>query len=255
MRFRLACLVAACLFLASPSQAAFSITSLGADGSQTGATATLATVASCAAGSTIVVGVSDRNTSIGSQAVADSAGNTYTRISFTIGNNVIAAFYYAYNITSLVSGANIQLTKASSDQGSLSAVCITGMASGDPLDTAVTNFAGSAAIGQPTVTSGIPSVSGEMFIGLAATPGGLGAGTEPSGFSAPPDTYETQAAGAGRRVFGGNMVEVGTSAHVYNPTFATVPNAWAAGIIGIKPAGAAPPPSTLHGFGLLGVGG
>lgn len=217
---------------------AFSVNNIGTGGSTSGASFTITVPAGgIPAGALIAVAVSDRATAYGTQAVTDSAGNTYTRGVSAIGSNVIGAWYYAYNVSALSAGQTITVTKSGSDNCAASAVYVTGMASGDPMDSAGSASAFLASSGQPSVTSGTPSTADCLLLAMDAVPGATATYTADSNWATPPNSTTTSALGAGRRVDGGYQVLSGTPTKTFAPTYSALPAAWAACILAIKPEG------------------
>lgn len=215
---------------------AFSINSIGTGSSTSGSSfAITVPVGGVPAGAIIAVAVSDRATTYGSQAVTDSAGNTYTRAASAIGSNVIAAWYYAYNVSALTAGQTITITKSGTDRAAASAVYITGAASGNPLDSGATATAFSASTGQPSVTSGTPSTADCLMLAMDAVPGATATYTPDANWATPPISAETGTTGSDRQVDGGYQLLTGTPAKSFNPSYSAIPAAWAAAIIAFKP--------------------
>ncbi len=219
---------------------AFSVTNIGTGSSVSGANFNIAVPAGgVPAGATIVVFVSDRNGSIGSQAVADSKGNTYTRITSVIaGTSTLCSVYYAYNVSALSSGDTITITKAATDRAAASALYVTGIASGDPLDSAATNTA-TVSNGQPSVASNTPGTANDLFLGAVSTPGASGTFTQDSthgAWSTPPDGVSSGSGSSDRQIAGGHLTGSGTSTQTYAPTFSSTPTFASSIIIALKPS-------------------
>jgi hypothetical protein len=217
---------------------AYDVNSVGTGTSTSGSSLTITVPAGgIPAGSVIVVAVSDRTSSYGSQGVSDSAGNSYARAAGTFGLNVCGAFYYAFNVSALTAGQTITITKAGTDHTSASAVYITGTKTTDPINAGATATANATSASQPSVTSGTPSVAGCLFLAMAAVPGATGVYTADSNWATPPLSVETGTGGADREVDGGHLTDAGTSTHAFNPSYSAAPAAWAAVVIAIEPAG------------------
>lgn len=204
-------------------------------GAGVGATVTL-TGNTIAAGSLIFVFVVETSGAPGSSAVTDTAGNTYTALAAltTIGT-INGRAYYCANCAALSSGT-ITYTKASSahDAG-MTALSATNLATSSANDAAVTALANAFGT-TASVTSGTPSVAGELFIGVefcnvdGTTP------TQASGWSSSPGT-ETGGAST-INMFGGNLVNAGTTAQTWaTPMGSGV--SWSNAVYGFKPPGAA----------------
>ena len=219
---------------------AFSVTNIGTGSSVSGASFNIAVPAGgVPAGATIVVFVSDRNGSIGSQAVADSKGNTYTRITSVItGTSTLCSVYYAYNVSALSSGDTITITKAATDRAAASALYVTGIASGDTLDSAATNTA-TVSNGQPSVASNTPGTANDLFLGAVSTQGASGTFTQDSthgAWSTPPNGVSSGSGSSDRQIAGGHLTGSGTSTQTYAPTFSSTPAFASSIIIALKPS-------------------
>ena len=216
---------------------ALGINSIGTGRSTSGSSfAITVPVGGVPAGAIIAVAVSDRATTYGSQAVTDSAGNTYTRAASAIGSNVIGAWYYAYNVSALAAGQTITITKSGTDRAAASAVYITGAASGNPLDSGATATAFSASTGQPSITSGTPATADCLMLAMAAVPGATATYTPDANWATPPISAETGTTGSDRQVDGGYQLLTGTPTKSFNPSYSAIPAAWAAAIIAFKPS-------------------
>jgi hypothetical protein len=107
------------------------------------------------------------------------------------------------------------------------------MTSGDPLDSSVTVYT-IAGAPNPTLTSGTPTISGELFVGIVGDlPGGAPAFVQDTahGWVTPP-TQSVTSVFTG--IYGGTQVNAGTGTITYAP--ATSVNGCAMWILGFKPA-------------------
>ena len=158
------------LFMAtSASVPGLALTNLGIGGTS------VTTLVSVPAGCLIVVGFR------GSTAPTDSAGNTYTLAKTVSSPGGSALFlYYCANCLALPSGSTITATGGSV----ITAAFTGGILAASPLDQAVSASGTSTT---PSVTSGVPAESGELWIGIMAldTTATL---TNPTGYSPPLDS-------------------------------------------------------------------
>lgn len=186
------------------------------------------TAVTVAAGSLIVVRSAETGTTLGT--VTDSAGNTYTAItSVHPGGGVstgTTGLFYCKNCLALSSGT-VTFHKTASGNCAIAVMSATGIDTVAPLDTAVTNTAtGSSAA--PSVTSGSPAVSGELFVAVAdwATSSRTGTQDTGDGWAAPPVAQTLD--------IGGNQVNAGTGTLTYAPTLSGT-SVWGAIIVAFKP--------------------
>lgn len=218
---------------------AWSVTDHGTSNNASGATLTKATAANVTAGSLIVVAVYDKSNAASGGSMTDDAGNTYTAVGATNPNgattNGICQFFYSILSTQLNSGQNVTYTKQTSGVGcAMSVLSATGGASSSILDSSVTatNTTGSAAA--PTsLTSGTPSVSGELFVAMSGTTSTNPTLTTDSGngWAVPPDA---SADAFNYNLIGGNQTNAGTGTIAWHPS-ANKNGLWASIIIGFKP--------------------
>jgi hypothetical protein len=240
---------------------AISVTNIGQNNTTIGTTVSVTVpVGGVPAGALICVAVCDRTNSVPAGSVSDSAGNTYSAIVGANLNGATASGYgrifYAWNVAALVSGNTITFTKASSNNGGLSAFYATGIdAAADPKDTAVTASSTSNST-TPSITSGTASVAGELFV--AATPragaiGGPDSFTQDTGHGwAAPFNDVGGNGGADSRVSGGNQVNSGTGAITYAPTYGTA-HSQCALICAFKPLASVTMPAAPGAFALTGI--
>lgn len=229
---------------------AISVTTLGtaADTVGTGATLALSVpVGGCPAGAMIFVGIGEGSaaTFAAGATIADDAGNTYTSIAGATCSGVsdFGQIFYAKNVSALTVAQNITVTKQNSgDKLYISALYATGIDTVAPLDTAVTASATPASTTSPTVTSGTPGQSGELFIAFIAQQQNTQLFTQDSGngWAAPPDMIgytSTNLGSAFVSIAGGNQVNAGSGTKTFNPTTSPVGARTAIFIAGFKAAG------------------
>lgn len=197
-------------------------------GTATGSTATIAVTVPAGgvpSGSLIFVCAVDKASSAGG-SIADTAGNTYTLISSVSLNGSAAngtlRTYYCKNCVGLSSGNSITLTKVDAIfSAAMSAMYATGIDITAPLDTAVT-ASSTGNTSTPTVTSGTPSQSGELFIAVAGQ-GGTITFTQDSAHNwvAPPNRASV---GGAADVAGGSQVNAGAGTIIFAPTTSAAAN-------------------------------
>lgn len=198
-------------------------------------TCTITTATNVPAGSLIVVETWENQVSSdsGSGTVGDNGGNSsYTNITtqdqVSWGN---LAVFYVPN-ASLASGKVITYTKAdAANVCSLSAFYATGIAASSPVDTSVT--AQASLSGAPSLASGTPASSGDLFvaaIGYRSTAGGYTQDTTHNWVT--PFTANT--ANAGLQIAGGSQVNVGLSPITFAPTIPGTGRNEAVIIVGFK---------------------
>jgi hypothetical protein len=200
-----------------------------------GATLVCTIPTTIAVGSLVVVAAAQNAAVLGSTAIADSQSNTYTLITdvFPSGGTNFEALYYSVLTTALVGGTDtITLTKTTSGTAAaLSVLSATGNSS-TPLDTSVTaTTSGSAGIG--TLTSGTPSVAGELFVafvGAADAFDSLASDTTNS-WTTPPFALQITVA---PHSVGAYQVNAGTGTKIYAPT-TMYAGFWGIIIAGFKP--------------------
>lgn len=223
---------------------AISITNIGV---ATGATSVNPTVAVPAGGvpanALIVVAVADDSLSgvVGSGTMSDTI-NTYLSTA-AIGNNNAPAtngfgqMFYSAGVSALTNSNSITYTKVLlTATASISAFYATGIATSSPLDTAVTATATSAGA-NPSVTSGTPSVAGELFVAiLSMRRGAAPAFTQDTGhgWAIPPNSELIALAAIG----GGTQVNAGTGTITFSPTITTGVTTSAVQVFGFKAASA-----------------
>lgn len=205
------------------------VTSLGTAIDTTGSTCVLSGL-TVPAGSLIFVTVRE-SVAIASGTISDSAGNAWITIpgAASGGTAGFATNFYTYNSLALSAGS-ITYTKNTALNGTvLSALYATGIqTTANPIDNSVTAgpTTSAAAANPPSITSGIPSISGDLLIGVtaAADPTTLLTYTTDTGHGwAVPPTFVASTAALGV-VGGGSQVNSGTGATTFAPTFGTPAN-------------------------------
>lgn len=197
-----------------------------------------------AIGTEVVVCINTGAASI--STCSDSQSNTYTLIKAQANNNDpnnqgVGGVYHSKLTTALGASDTITITDGVSTRKDMSVCSVTGAGA---LDTAVTAAAFGAS-STPSVTSGTPAVSGELFIGVISQSNTRGI-AQPGSWAAPPNQESS-----GGSVGGGNLVNAGSAAETYNPTLSGGAADWAAIIFAYKPAAVA---SAVPKLPLLGVG-
>lgn len=199
---------------------AISVTNIGiynANSLATTATITIP-VGGVPSGSLIVLAASELAAYVAGGSAADTNNTPYSSIAHVSYATTFFQQFYFQNAAALVSGNTITYTKQSPIQTLLSAFYATGIATSGVLDTAVT------ASGTTTVTSGTPSIAGELFVALAGvhaitSTGGTYVQDTGNGWSAP---YSTSNASYGptskNLIGGGNQVNSGTGTKTFAPT-------------------------------------
>jgi hypothetical protein len=181
------------------------------------------------AGAQIVVCGAD-NGSLSNQSVADSAVNTYLQSS--IINNTGLSIYIMRERTgkALTNGQTIVLTlNSDATLGAANAFYATGLRN-IGADGAVTNT-NSATSTTPTVTSGVPSAKGELFVGIVGSATLTSSFTQDStnaAWATPPG----QVSLAAPVLVGGDVINSGNGALTYAPTLDGGAHVWAATIVG-----------------------
>jgi hypothetical protein len=213
---------------------AFAVTNIGTNNNAAGATVAVTVGAGgVPSGCIIVVQVAESANSAPAGSVADSASNTYVA---EVGANHSGAtaqgFGRVFDVVgaaALVNTNTITYTKAvSGSAASISACYVTGAATTSPLDTAVTASATGNST-TPSVTSGTPTIAGELFIGFSSE-NNVRVYTQASGWASPPTLVNA----AIPFTLGGNRVNAGAGTLTYNPTLAISAN-WMAAVIAYKP--------------------
>lgn len=169
---------------------AISVTSIGTSlsTSTAGTTKAITLGASVPSGSLIVVGVNERTS--GSYtgtygSIADTASNTYTRITqssaTTSGSSMIHSVWFVKNSTALSSSNTITYTASVSAFLNVGAIYATGIDTTNPLDTTTCATSSSpltsSSTTSVTVTSGTPTVAGELIVYFVSFRGGLASPT------------------------------------------------------------------------------
>lgn len=233
---------------------AISVTSLGSNTSTSGATVALSAL-SVPANVLIVVGTAELSTASSGGSCTDSNSDSYTSIVSAANNNVTTngfgqVFYFSNNSATL---SSITYTKQTSGSvAGLSALYATGVAV-SPLDSVVTAHAtGSSAT--PSVTSGTPSVGGELFVGFISWRSGSATFTQDTtdGWSSTGGLAAFSATQGGSAANGAGGNQIASASTKFAPTISQS-STWAAFVVGFMAAAAS---TATYGTRLLltGVG-
>jgi len=185
-------------------------------------------------GALIVVCVSDNSVSGtgGLNAVADTGGNVYTSAVQANNNNAAAngcGIMYTANVTKALVNTNT-ITYTLGTATSSAAVAAFYIKGAPTLIEAKNSATGSSTT--PSVTSGTPSVAGDLFIGMVSATTLVSSFTQDStnaAWASPPGQVSIAAPPLG----GGNVVNAGAGTRTYAPTFGTT-DTWAALIMGVQ---------------------
>lgn len=219
---------------------AISVTNIGSAGATSGSNATITVGAGGVPGASLLcAGTSNRVNNAGYGTIADTPGNAYTQVT---GDALAASqangrgqLTYKENCTALTSGNTITYTPPANGANCISAFYATGVATTGSLDTAVTAKATGTST-SPTVTSGTPTVAGELFVGLLCGFGNSGTFTQATPTWATPFNEGTSGTASGNaRVNGANQVNSAKSTLTYNPG-TSVSTQYVDIIAGFKPA-------------------
>jgi hypothetical protein len=183
----------------------------------------------------IVVCVSDNSTGGVTGSVADTAGNTYVDRGHQANNNAnangVGGIFTATTGLPLNNGDTITYTLAqTSKSAAVAAFYATGVR--NDLAPLIQSAAGSST--SPSVTSGTPSETGVLFVGMVSGQTVIASFTQDStnaAWASPPGQVSLAAPPLG----GGNVVNAAATALKYNPTFGTSDN-WAALVLRIRPS-------------------
>jgi hypothetical protein len=197
----------------------------------------ITTAANISSGSLIAVCVEDLN--IGNVAigtVSDSQnGSTYTTAitGKVSGGNRVGGIFYKFNSAALTGGVDT-ISYGTNDSNAntirVSAFSATGILSAsDPGQAAVAANGNSAA---PSVTSGSPTATGELFAGCVINAGNSQSYTQDSTNAAWAAPF-TPSTSTNPNLFGGSVVNAGSGALIYAPTL-SIARAWAAYIVAFK---------------------
>ena len=168
-------------------------------------------------------------------AVSDGV-NTYSLVaSQTLGGSSgQLQVFRAYNAAAIGQyGASVTYTKVgSANKCSMSGFAVTNVLStSDPVDASVT-VSGNGTTTTPSLTSGTPSVAGELFVCALGINSTGTTYTQSGGLAAPPDNQINETT---CQIAGGSLINPGTSAYVFAPTVAATVTGTASIIIGLKP--------------------
>lgn len=191
------------------------------------------------AGAGVMVAVCDRTSTGVGQSVADTAGNTYTRVaSSQLTTLTLASLYYADNIAALVSGNSITVTTASGGSFVGSIFYVTGLAS-SPFDSGSVGTANSSSTASPSVAGGTPAVANSLWVGVLASgsvPTGITQDSANGAYATPPTFVRNGSSSTRATVCGGFFVASDQLAKTYAPTYQAA-TAYAGLIAAFKPGG------------------
>lgn len=201
-----------------------SVTNIGVNYDVTGSINTISITVGAGgvpAGSLIVVGVYEHNEggASGIGTLTDSHPNSYTAVSFALASGY-AAIFYSYNSFALSNGNTITYTLnvGMSNEVAISAFYATGISAvSDPIDASVTKTL-STTSASPTLTSGVPSVSGELFTAFICSWGSTTQWTQDTGNGWAAPFNPTGNAGFSILFLGGSQVNSGVGTITYAPT-------------------------------------
>lgn len=221
---------------------AISVTTIGTNANTAGATVAVTVPAGGVPSAALIcVATGERSNSVPAGAVADTAGNTYSRPLARSRSNTqgsgFGAIFYAENVTALVSGNSITYTKVvNGSRSSITAFYATGIATSSAIDSAFSASAGGSTTTPSVTAAAATSQTGELIVGAVDTIGSATSGTftQASGFATPFDEAESGTGTSDSRTNGGNYVEAGTATPTYNPTY-SASTQWAAFIVAFKP--------------------
>lgn len=225
---------------------AIAVTALGSNNSGSGVANVACSAANVPAGSLIVAFVYEGGGTVTSGSIQDLAGNTYTQALTTGGQDCV---YYCGNCLAMAGSGYIQYNKSNSANGAIiSAFYATGIQKiANPRDTAVDAYNSQTQTANPTVTSGTPTVPGELIVCSASWQnGGTNGFTQATGAwgNLPADV-----AGVGIELAGGWQVNAGKTALTWTPTVAAMTAPYYAHAIGFKP----PPVAVGFNMPMMGI--
>lgn len=215
------------------------ITDQGTSSTVAGATVAVTPTATITSGSLVVLAVDEEVTG-GIGTVTDSASNNYAAI---VSNRIVGAaagwgaIFYSVLTTQLPKSGTITYTKNTSGATASTTVLSATGNTASPLDAAVTATASNSTTGSttPSVTSGTPAVSGELFVGIVVAHGVTGFTVDTgNGWATPPDFSQFNSGNRGAMVGGGSLTNAGTGTKTHAPVLGTS-RQWTDYIVGFKP--------------------
>ena len=243
MRLLLATLVGLFLLAAPCAQAAIVVTDIGAKGTAPASTTVSLTSVTVPTGATIVCEAVDAGTTVGGGSISDGV-NTYTSAGTVANNNNATGYgytqvYYVLSATALSSGT-ITYTYSSGGgyyPSGLSCFYATGISA---YDSAVFNTAYGAS-SSPTITSGTPSVSGDLMVAVFGAANSTTVSHPLStdtghGWATPPDLIQYTNIQSG---IGGEQVNSGSGTIVFAPGTGGYAPGWGEITLGFKPVAVA----------------
>jgi len=216
---------------------AFSVVNIGHTTNAANASFTQSVANGVPAGATIIVAVRESTTTTNptSGSVTDSAGNSYTLSGAIVNTAGRTGIWYCQNCLTIASAGTITYTKtgATTDPTVICAGYITGIGA---YDSAV--FASSVSnsnVTTLTVTSGTPSVAGELFVAFMGVQVSETTITNDLYWASPPFDAAVSTTPC---PIGGFRLNAGNGALTYVPSWGTT-GTCAGAVIGFQPAGAA----------------
>src|SRR5512143_501451 len=221
---------------------ALAVTNIGTATGTAGATLTITLGAgvSVPTGSVVVVGVSEfstTSTAAGTVTLNVVGSSVFTERVSRAHNNVITngvgGVFDVWNSAAISSGSIITYTRnVSASDAAITAFYVTGIqSSADPYDANVgnSNFGNSTA---PTVTSGSPTNSGELFVGLVTKNSTISTYTQATSTAWTNTPAPVTATRTGAAIAGGYVIHTSTGTLAFSPTINT--GTWAAFVVGYK---------------------
>lgn len=187
-----------------------------------------------AIGDVVVVGIAQDVASVGPTSIAnDSKGNVFTTITSRGNNNTTQGYgqlSYSVLTSAVTTSDTFVVTNLGGDAIIISVLSASGL-SASPLDTAVT-AAASGNSTAPAVTSGTPSVAGELFVTWVSAKNAPTLTIDATWTTPPLDNVSVPSNETGG---GGYQINAGTGTKT-NTSSLNTGISWAAFIVGFKPA-------------------
>ena len=218
----------------------FSTANIGTNTGASGATLAITVgAAGVPVGSTIFVLVTEKSTSGTDGTLADTAGNSYSKL--TSGSlagtaaNGRGILFAVTNCKALVNTNTITYTRnLSAASCAISAFYASGVTGAATFTEALATATGTT--GTITVTSGSLGtarlVLGALFASGTTTGGGNATFTNAANFTTPPNEATTGGS-AGSRVDGGKLFKAASGTQVYAPTLSSTAQQWFLAVLGI----------------------
>lgn len=201
------------------------VTDQGGNGNNTGTSLTMSPAFNIAGGSLLVVFVAANDFNAGT--LSDSKGNTYSFYGSGTSGGLAGFLYFCLACTAMTTSDTVTYLKHTNNDSvgmSMSSATYSGVLSRDISQSAVV---GNSAF--PSITSGTPVASGELFIGCVAAKMGTGGSfTQASGWSNCLD-FKPASASSVAASMGGYKINAGSGALTYNPTITS--SIWVAFVV------------------------